>query len=107
MPGNSMLKFAAAIVLALSLAACDAVNTVTEGLQHAKDVEKDLTASTGLKPNVGFNWNNGRLREVTVMFPSLYEAKPLRELGQTVRASVEKQFRQAPDQIVVGFVLAK
>ncbi|WP_229266606.1 hypothetical protein [Leptospira sp. severe_002] len=102
-----MWKIATAAVLALSLAACDAVDTVKEGFSHAKDVENDILVSTGVKPSVGFNWNNGRLRQVTVMFPGLYETKPLHDLGQTVRASVEKQFKQTPDQIVLAFALPK
>jgi hypothetical protein len=100
-----MLRTIAALILALNLTACDAVNTVTEGFQHARAVERDLESSTGLKPQVGFNWHNGRLLSVTVQFPRLYDAKPLRELAPVVRTAVESQFKQKPDQIVVSFAL--
>lgn len=102
-----MWKIAAAAVLALSLTACDAVDTLKEGYQHTKDVETELTASTGLKPSVGFNWRNGQLVQVSVTFPALYEARPLREVTEIVRASVIRHFKQTPDRIVVAFSLGK
>lgn len=100
-----MLRIAAILVLALGLAGCDAVNTMTEGLSHAKAVESDLEASTGVRPQVGFNWNNGRLVQVTVAYPRLNESKPLRELAEMVRAAVAKQFKQKPDNIVLAFAV--
>jgi hypothetical protein len=102
-----MWRIAAVILCAASLAACDAVNTLSEGFSHAKAVESDLEQSTGVKPQVGFNWNNGRLISVTVAFPRLYEAKPLRELAELTRASVTQQFKQKPENIVLAFSLEK
>jgi hypothetical protein len=103
----SMFRIAAALILAFTLAACDAVNTVTEGFSHAKAVEKDLEGSTGVKPNVGFNWNNGRLTSVTVTFPRLVESKPLHELAEAARASVGREFKQTPDNILLTFAVPK
>jgi hypothetical protein len=102
-----MLRIAAALVLALTLAGCDAANTVTEGFNHAKAVEKDLEGSTGVKPNVGFNWSNGRLVQVTVTFPRLIESKPLHELAEAARASVGREFKQTPDNILLAFAVPK
>jgi hypothetical protein len=95
----------AILALALALAGCDAVNTVTEGLKHAKAVETDLADATGVKPAVGFNWNNSRLTSVTVSFPRLYEDKPLRELAALTRAAVTKEFQQTPGNIFLSFAL--
>ncbi|MGB7830608.1 MAG: hypothetical protein WBL84_00190 [Xanthobacteraceae bacterium] len=100
-----MFKIAAILVFTISLAACDAFSTVTEGFKYAKAVESDVEEATGVKPQVGFNWNNGRLVSVTVAFPRIYDAKPLRELAETIRASVQKQFKQTPDNIVLAFSL--
>lgn len=100
-----MFKIAAILVFTISLAACDAFSTVTEGFKYAKAVESDVEEATGVKPQVGFNWNNGRLVSVTVAFPRIYDAKPLRELAETIRASIQKQFKQTPDNIVLAFSL--
>jgi hypothetical protein len=102
-----MFKITSIVIVAISLTACDAVNTVTEGFKHASAVEKDLEESTGVKPRVGFNWSNGRLASVTVVFPTVYDAKPLRELAGTIRASVSKEFQQTPEDLVVAFSLGK
>ena len=102
-----MFRIAAALVLAFTLAACDAVNTVTDGFNHAKAVEKDLEGSTGVKPQVGFNWSNGRLVQVTVTYPRLVESKPLHDLAEAARAAVNQEFKQTPDHIVLAFAVAK
>jgi hypothetical protein len=102
-----MLRIAGILVFAVGLAACDAVNTVTEGFSHAKAVESELEQSTGIRPQVGFNSNNGRLVSVTVFFPSLYEGKPLSELAAAVKSSVTTQFKQAPEHIVLSFAVEK
>jgi hypothetical protein len=48
-----MLRVAALVVLALSLAGCDMISTLIDGFKYAKAVETDLEASTGMKPEVG------------------------------------------------------
>jgi hypothetical protein len=102
-----MFKLVAALAIALTLAACDAVNTVTEGAAHARAVESDLEKATGMKPRVGFNWNNGRLTSVTVQYAGIVQSPPLDDLAKTVRASVESQFKQTPENIVLAFSLGK
>jgi hypothetical protein len=44
---------------------------------------------------------------VTVTFPRLYEAKPLREVAEIVRRSVASQFKQTPDDIDLAFSLGR
>jgi hypothetical protein len=100
-----MFRIAAILVLTLGLAACDAVNTATEGFSNAKAVANDLEASTGVRPEVGFNWKNGRLVQVTLSYPRLNESKPLRDLAEAARAAVAKEFKQKPDNIVLAFTL--
>jgi hypothetical protein len=93
--------------LAVSLCSCGVVSDMADGFKYAKAVEADLEQAIGLKPGVGFNFNNGRLTAVTVAFPRLYDAKPLRELARTTRAAVEKEFKQTPDKIFLSFALGK
>jgi hypothetical protein len=101
-----MQKSIAIIALALGLAACGVVSTLVDGFKYAKAVEAGVQEATGATPAVGFNWNNGRLVTVTVNFPYLYEAKPLGELAEQVRAVVTKEFKQTPEHIMLGFDLS-
>lgn len=93
------------LTLALGLAACGVVSSLVDGVKYAHAVETDLEVTTGIKPAVGFNWNNGRLASVTVAFPRLYDVKPIGELAEQVRAAVTKEFKQTPDNIVLAFNL--
>jgi len=102
-----MFRAVVIAVLALALSACDVVSVVKDGMRQAGAVEGDLEQSTGVRPQVGFNWHNGRLTSVTVQFPKLYEAKPLGDLAGLVRAAVTKEFKQTPEAIVLSFTLDK
>jgi len=102
-----VVRVAALLVLALSLAGCDIISTLIDGYKYAKAVETDLQASTGMRPEVGFDWHNGRLVIVTVTFPRIDEKRPLPELAETVRHAVANHFRQTPGDIVLGFSLSK
>lgn len=102
-----MFRAVVIIALCFALSGCDALGALKDGLQHAQAVEGDLEQSTGVRPQVGFNWRNGRLASVTVMFPSLYQTKPLGDLAGLVRETVTREFKQTPDAIVLSFALAK
>jgi hypothetical protein len=93
------------LTLALGLAACGVVSSLVDGVKYAHAVETDLEVTTGIKPAVGFNWNNGRLASVTVAFPRLYDANPIGELAGQVRAAVTREFKQTPDNVVLAFNL--
>jgi hypothetical protein len=100
-------KAIAIVALASSLAGCGAVDLISKGLSYSKAVAADLERATGVKPEVGFSWHNGSLQSVTVTFPKVYSGKPLDELACTVREVVAKEFKEAPDTIVLGFSLDK
>jgi hypothetical protein len=102
-----MLRLFATCLIAVSLVACDATSTVTEGLKQARSVESDLETATGVKPNVGFNWQNGQLVSVTVVFPAIPDTKALREIADEVRAAVGREFKQTPNNVVLAFSLGK
>lgn len=103
--GATVRKTIAIVLLATGLAGCGAVDALVDGFKHAKAVETDLAQTTGVRPTVGFNWNNGRLTTVTVTFPKLLEDKPLRELAEAARAAVGKEFKQRADNVVLSFSL--
>ena len=75
-------RLAALVAVALGLAACGVISTLVEGWKYARAVETDLESATGVKPLVGFKWENGRLLTVTVAYPQLYERKPLAALAR-------------------------
>lgn len=101
------LRLAAVAALALGLAACGVISTLVEGWKYARAVETDLESATGVKPSVGFKWENGRLLSVTVAYPQLYEKKPLAALAEIVRRSVETHFKQKAEDIELSFSLGR
>jgi hypothetical protein len=100
---KSIATMILAFILTSGLAACGVVSTLVDGFKYAKAVETDLEEATGIRPGVGFNWNNGRLVSVTVTFPRLYEAKSIAELAEATRAAVTKEFKETPANIVLAF----
>jgi hypothetical protein len=100
-----MSRIAAVLFLAIGLAGCDVVSTLTDGFKYKAAVEDDLQKATGIKPQVGFNWSNGRLVLVTVLFPRVVDGKPLGELAETVRHAVTSEFKQTPDNIELAFAI--
>jgi hypothetical protein len=101
-----LAKATAFVLLVVGLAGCDVVSTVTDGFKYKAAVEDDLAKATGVKPQVGFNWNNGRLVLVTVMFPKVYDGQPLAQLAETVRRAVTTEFKQTPENIELAFVIS-
>ncbi len=104
---HMQLRIFALGMFAISLTACDVTSTLTEGSKQARAVESALETSTGVKPNVGFNWQNGKLTSVTIIFPAIPETKPLRELADEVRATVGKEFKDGANNVVLAFSLGK
>lgn len=103
---SHLAKATAFVLLVVGLAGCDVVSTVTDGFKYKAAVEDDLAKATGVKPQVGFNWNNGRLVLVTVTFPKVYDGQPLGQLAETVRRAVTTEFKQTPENIELAFVIS-
>ncbi len=101
-----MLRAIAILILVIGLAGCNVITALVDGAKHAKAVGSDLEQATGLRPDIGFNWKNGELRVVTVTFHQLYEARPIGELADVVRAAVRREFQETPDTIVLAFSLS-
>lgn len=98
-----MRKLVAILLLTSGLAGCGLIDTLINGIKSAQAVEADLQRTTGMRPQVTFNWHNGRLRQVTVTFPRLDDEKPLQVLAEVVRGAVGKEFGQKADDIVLAF----
>jgi len=100
-----MSRYIIVLLLAISLSACDAISTLTEGFKQSQEVATDIEKMTGSKPLVGFNWNNGSLTSVTVNFKGIPKDKSISELAEIARSSIKNQFKQEPKQIVLGFTI--
>ena len=83
-----MRKSIAIAFIAICLAGCGMADAVVNGMKHSAAVETAIKEATGVKPSVGFNWNNGHLTSVTVTFPQLYDTKPLRDVAEIAREAV-------------------
>ena len=102
-----MARILLLLVLAINVTACDVVGFMKDGMQQSAAVAKELEETTGIKPQVGFNWQNGRLSSVTVSYPGIPETKSLRELSAAARTAIRNHFKQAPDNIVLTFSTGK
>jgi len=108
-------RVAALIMLTTGLSGCDpvadAINTATDGLKESAAVATDLDADLGnptgetiiQTTEVGANWDNGRLTQVTVTFKWPYYGKPIGELAADVRKAVATEFKQKPQKILLTF----
>lgn len=94
-----------AAVLGSVLAACGAVDSMTEGFKHTQEIAADLEKSTGSRPFVGFNWHNGSLTNVSVTFEGIPAGKSTPEIAALARSSIASHFKQTPKQVVISFAL--
>ncbi|EAA3799239.1 hypothetical protein DOQ73_23585 [Salmonella enterica subsp. enterica] len=90
-------------LLVILLAGCDIASSMKDGLKYSELAAKDLEKNIGIKPFVGFSWNNGALTTVSVTFPSIPDSKQLEEISQLVEKSIKYNFKQRPEQIVISF----
>jgi hypothetical protein len=98
-----MSRIAAVLIFALALTACSVIDDVKEAFKQANAIESDLEESTGVRPQVGFNWSNGQLVSVTVQYPQLVETKSLSDLAEAARAAIGREFKEAPGNLVLAF----
>jgi hypothetical protein len=98
---------AVTVALALFISGCNPIEMVQEQLAHSKAVSASLEKSTGLKSEVGFNWNNGKLTSVNVMFHGMPSNVALPELAEKSKAAVLAEFKENPQQLVISFVVDK
>jgi hypothetical protein len=91
--------------LSLALTSCGAVDSMKSGFAHSQEVAEDLEKSVGAKPQVGFNWANGSLIQVTVNFDGV-PGKSLGQIVQLSKDSVATRFQQKPKNVVVTFTVS-
>jgi hypothetical protein len=87
----------------LALAGCNAIDSVREGFAHSQAVSAELARSLRMKSLVGYNWHNGSLTSVNITFEGVPKDRSLAEIAEESRRAVLKEFKQAPQQIIVAF----
>ena len=88
--------------LVLALVSCGVVDSMKSGFAHSQEVATDLEKSVGAKPQVGFNWVNGSLIQVTLNFEGVPD-KPLAQVIELSKDAVIARFEQKPRHVVVAF----
>jgi hypothetical protein len=68
------MKYIVIAVLAVALSSCSAFDGFSEG----KAVEKEIETAVGVKPQVGWQWHNGKFTSVTVQFRGSILKSPCR-----------------------------
>ncbi|NTU43153.1 MAG: hypothetical protein HGA78_08915 [Nitrospirales bacterium] len=100
-------NIAYALIVALSLTSCKAIETVQHGVEQSHAAEEDIEKAVGTRPSVGFSWENGILKSVTIEFAALPQEKSLQEIKESALAAVKRRFMQEPDEIVISFSIKK
>jgi major membrane immunogen (membrane-anchored lipoprotein) len=97
-----MMKTIAGLVCALLLAGCGMVEDMKGMFEKAQLASKAIKDKHGWETQVGWNMNNGRLTQVTVMFKSS-EVKEQRVavLEAAAAEAVAKAFAAKPDAMFV------
>ena len=102
-----MARILLLLVLALTIGACDFVDVMKDGMAQSGEVAKELEEMTGIKPQVGFNRQNGRLVSVTVFYPRIHDTKSLQELAAAARTAIRHHFKETPENILLTFSAGK
>src|SRR3954468_23851876 len=102
-----MARILLLVVLALTIGACDFVDVMKEEMAQSGEVANELEETTGMRPEVGFNRQNGRLVSVTVFYPRIHDTKSLRELAAAARTAIGHHFKETPDNILLTFSAGK
>ena len=95
-----------ALVVASLVCGCDAVSFVKDSIAHSNEAAAEIQKQVGVKPEIGFNYNNGTFTSVTVKFPTVPPGD-VTELEKVVRAAVVQAFKQEPNELVVSFAFKK
>ena len=103
--GRITRRIAVLAMRAATLAGCGMVEVMIDGFKHCSAVADELAGTVGVKPGVGVNWTNGRLKNVSITFPKMVEDKPLREVAELTRAAVAREFKERADNIELAFSL--
>lgn len=99
-------RFVVLAALSMSLGGCNVVSAVKEGMEQSEAAAASIEKQVGVKPDVGFNFQNGSFTSATIVFNSVPSAS-LPELEKISRKAVVASFKSEPERLVVSFVFKK
>lgn len=99
-------RFVVLAALSIALGGCNVVNAVKEGMEQSEAAASSIEKQVGVKPDVGFNFQNGAFTAATIVFNSVPSAS-LPELEKISRKAVVASFKSEPERLVVSFVFKK
>jgi len=62
-----------------------------------------MNKTLGAKPFVGFNWQNGMLVEVSIVFDAYPANSTFPQISAAAKIAIAARFKQTPKQILIGF----
>jgi hypothetical protein len=96
------MRFVIAVAIALPAASCNFLGSMSEIQSQANATAAALERDLGTRPSVGWNWNNGQLRSVSLVFDGQKVANlQIGQLEARVQMAVTANFKQRPSTIEV------
>ena len=93
-------------LLAHLVSGCDVASTIKESMAQSNAAAAAIEKQVGVKPEVGFNYQNGALVTVTVQFSSALPIS-IEDLEKVSHAAVLDAFKNEPANLVLSFVFKK
>ena len=90
------------LIVALLLAGCGAAEKMERMLEQQKAVSEDIDNALGVESEIGWQWQNGVLTQMTVALPAReVDGATVYELTQIIEPIVDKHFDTKPEVLFV------
>src|SRR3977135_412924 len=100
---STLIRLAGAFIVAVTLAGCNFVGAMSEIQSQANAAASALEKDLGVRPLVGWNWNNGALTNVNFVFEGSKVAHlQVSQLKAKVEQAVAANFKQKPYGITIS-----
>lgn len=91
------------VTMALMIARCGMVESFGEMQEQTEKTSTAIEKAIGIKPQIGWNINNGKLVEVNVYFDQFGdESITVTELKKQIKNVVTENMEQMPQQLLIS-----
>lgn len=91
------------ILIAIILSGCSAAENLQGMFEKQQAVTTDIDEALGVNSQIGWNWHNGTLTDVTVALPADgINATTVGELTQVIKPIIDKHFENKPQVLYVA-----